>query len=39
MKKQTFADFYMVSLRQGYEQLVAACPEEIKARWRFAIVR
>lgn len=34
-----FADFYMVSLRQGYERLVAACPEDIKARWRFAIVR
>ena len=33
----TFADFYMVSLRDGYEKLIAACPEALRQQWHFVI--
>lgn len=34
----SLADAYMVSLTEGYEKLIAACPEELGAFWRFEIV-
>ena len=34
----SLADFYTVSLSEGYKKLIDACPEEIKARWSFEIV-
>ena len=33
----TFADFYMVSLQNGYEQLIAACPDSLRQQWNFVI--
>ena len=33
------ADFYSVSLAWGYTKLIESCPEKIKARWSFEIVR
>lgn len=33
-----FADYYMVSLGKSYQRLIAACPEEYKARWCFEIL-
>ena len=30
-------DYYAVGIVDAYEQLIAACPEEIKTRWQFAI--
>lgn len=35
----TLVDFYMVSLKHGYELLLAACPEEAKKGWKFEIAR
>lgn len=32
------ADFFAVSMHSGYEQLISACPEEIKGNWRFVII-
>lgn len=32
------ADFYSIALQHGYEALLAACPESLKARWTFKIV-
>ncbi len=34
----TLADYFMVSLDKSYQQLLAACPEELKSRWCFEIV-
>jgi hypothetical protein len=34
----TVADYYMVSLKKSYQQLLAACPDELKSRWCFDIV-
>ena len=31
----TLADFYMVSLVDGYQRLLEACPEALKADWKF----
>lgn len=31
----TLADFYMVSLEDGYQRLLEACPEALKADWKF----
>ena len=33
----TFADFYMVSLQNGYKQLIAACPEVLRQQWHFTL--
>ena len=35
----SLADFYVKALTCGYEKLIAACPDEVKARWSFDIVR
>lgn len=32
------ADFFCISLNKGYEELLAACPDPLKARWAFKIV-
>jgi len=34
----SFADFYTVSLAEGYKKLIEAFPDETKARWNFEIV-
>lgn len=34
-----FADFYMKSLENGYDLLIQACPEEVKEKWTFKVVR
>ncbi len=33
------ADFFSVSMNEGYNELLAACPDALKARWSFNIVR
>lgn len=35
--KITFADFYMVSLRKCYEEILAECPEQLAEYWIFEI--
>lgn len=35
----TFADFFMVSLEQGYKQLVETAPRSLTVRWRFDTAR
>jgi hypothetical protein len=35
----SLADFYSLGLRGGYEQLLKACPGEVRERWKFEIVR
>ena len=35
----SFADFYMKSLENGYDLLIKACPEEVKDKWTFKVVR
>ncbi len=32
------ADFFAVALREGYQELLAACPDSLKTRWMFQIV-
>ena len=32
------SDFFAVALRNGYEELIAACPDSLKTRWSFKIV-
>lgn len=33
----TFADFFAVSLKEGYAQLIVACPESLAAKWKFTV--
>ena len=32
------SDWYMVALKQGYAELLARCPEDVKAHWQLEIV-